>query len=100
MSQMDKREKTHVFDRECGSIFDENAALIATVPLVHDFHRLCNAYTVKGTALTASVDVDAYETDFNKIKSSVGGMEFSTGQLENTSSVRTENSNNVSEWAS
>lgn len=55
---------------------------------------------MKGTALTASVDVDAYETDFNKIKSSVGGMDFSTGQLENTSSVRTENSNNVSEWAS
>lgn len=60
VSQMAKHGKTLVFDKHSCRIFDENADLMVTAPLVDNLHRLNCASDKKATAFAASTDINLW----------------------------------------
>lgn len=90
VSQMAKHGKTLVFDKENCRIFDENADLLATAPLVDDLYTLNNASKQTATAFTAIADANlwhrrmghACEKNLLQIKSSVIGINFLNGSID------------------
>lgn len=90
VSQFAKRGKTLVFDKQSCRIFDENSNLMATVSLVNNLCRLNCGSDRTASALAVTTDINLWhrrmahtcENNLKKIKSSVTGVEFSGGVVD------------------
>lgn len=90
VSQMAKQGKTLVFNDVNCRIFDKNAKLLASAPLVDDLYRLSCTTEQSAAALTATANRNlwhrrmghACETNLNRIKSSVEGFDLPNGVLD------------------
>lgn len=90
VSQMAKRGKTLVFDSQSCRIFDENAELMATAPLVNDLYSLNSATDRTATAFAVTTDANlwhrrmghACRINLGKIKSAVTGVNLKNCEIE------------------